>query len=159
MKKIFYHASIFNRGFTLVEIMIVVFIIGLLVAMAVPSFLRMRLDANEALVRADLRVFSTANESYRATQNPPAYADDIETLIDQNYLDDAWLDPGNRHGYDFVYAVSGDGSGYSLEADVLTENVTGINYYCVDQTGVIVKGDDAGMGTDSGCEDGTPIQG
>ncbi|HOW59992.1 MAG TPA: type II secretion system protein [Candidatus Omnitrophota bacterium] len=147
----------FGRGFTLVEIMIVVAILGLLVALALPNFLRMRLDANESLIREDLRIFSTANESYRSMRNPPSYAADIQTLITQNYLDNTWLNPGNKHGYNFVYTVNPNGAVYSVEADVLNFNVSGIHYYCVDQSGVIVMGNAAGLGTVNGCVGGTPI--
>lgn len=152
-------SKILERGFTLVEIMVVVFILGLLTAIAVPNFMRMRLNANEDIVRADLRAFSTANESYRSNRSPPTYAADIQTLVDQNYLDGAWLAPGERHGYDFVYAVGGNGMMYSMEAVVMTPNVTGINYYCVDQTGVLVSGAATGLGTATGCEGGNAVGG
>ncbi|HNX69530.1 MAG TPA: type II secretion system protein [Candidatus Omnitrophota bacterium] len=154
------HTGAFNRamrGFTLVEIMIVVFILGLLVAMAMPNFLRLRLNANEQMIRGDLRSFSTANESYRAVQNPPVYAPDIATLIDEHYLDTTWTNPGNKHGYNFVYNPSGTSLSYSLEASILNPGVTGIHYYCVDATGVVVMGAAEGMGTSAGCVGGEPI--
>ncbi len=146
-----------EQAFTLVEILVVVFIIGLLAAIAAPNFIRMRLNANENVIRSNLRTFSTSNESYRALQNPPVYAPDIPALINQNYLDSTWLNPGNKHGYSFVYTLDGTGALYSLEADVLTPNVTGTNFYCVDQSGVIVSGSAAGLGTATGCVGGTPI--
>ena len=146
-----------RKAFTLVEILIVVAIMGLLVATAVPSFIRVRINANEDVIRSNLRTFSTSNESYRALQNPPVYSPDIPTLINEQYLDQTWLNPGNKHGYSFAYMRDGTGALYSLEADVLTPNVTGTNYYCVDQTGIIVAGSAAGMGTAAGCFGGTPI--
>ena len=53
-----------QRGFTLVEIMIAVTIIGLLAAMALPSFLRVRDKANRSRFISDLRTFSQAFETY-----------------------------------------------------------------------------------------------
>ncbi|MDD5225939.1 MAG: prepilin-type N-terminal cleavage/methylation domain-containing protein [Candidatus Omnitrophica bacterium] len=147
----------FHRAFTLVEIMVVVLVIGILVSIGLPIFLRLRINANEELVRADLRSFGVANEGYRAMRNPPVYAPDIPALINDNYLDTTWLNPGNKHGYIFSYAIAGNRDTYSVEANVLTPNVTGVNYYCVDNTGVIVRGPTTGLGTSSGCVGGSPI--
>ena len=149
----------YSEGFTLIEITIVVLIIGLLVTIGLPIFSRMRMNANEELVRADLRSFSVANEGYRTVRNPSVYSADIQTLIDENYLDVTWLNPGNKHGYTFNYTSPGNHTAYSVEAEVLTPNVTGVNYYCVDQTGVIVRGSEVGLGTANGCVGGNPIGG
>lgn len=146
-----------SGGFTLIEIMVVVCIIGLLVAVGLPNFLRIRMNSNEKLILSDLRVFSNANESYRAFQSPPAYAADIPALMERNYINETWLNPNSKNGYSFAYKASADGSTYSMEADVLRQDITGTHTYCVDQSGIIVGGPEPGLGTSAGCVGGNPV--
>jgi hypothetical protein len=77
--------------------------------------------------------------------------------MDGNYINDTWLNPHNKNGYNFVYTASANGMTYSMEADVLIPNVTGIHTYCVDQGGIIMEGPAPGMGTANGCVGGNPI--
>lgn len=133
-----------NKGFTLVEIMIVVAIIILLAAIAIPNLLRARLNANEAAAIASCRTLSSALESYRAAQTPPAYPAELDDLSEATppYID-ATLGSGSKQGYDFAYVQDSDNE-YSITATPVTQDVTGSRTFFVDESGVIRLDDENG---------------
>lgn len=140
------HRKLNEKGFTLVEIMIVVAIIGLLAAIAIPNLVRSRQNAQVGAMRSDVRAFSAAAESFRAAQATPAYPDDIAALTGATppYLEaSSWSEGGVRNGYTINYLAAASGETYSLNATA--DNRDSI---CIDQTGVAVI---AGTASDAGC--------
>ena len=144
-----------RKGFTLVEIMIVVAIIALLAAIAIPNLLRARHNANESAAIGGLRTVSTAVESYRAAQTPPAYPANLAALSSSTppYIDTvlsgATASSAAKQGYFYTYATANSGQTYTCTASPQVPGTTGTRVFFVDESGVLR------VGTDSA---GPPIQ-
>jgi len=126
-----------KRGFTLVEIMIVVAIIALLAAIAIPNLLRARLQANESAAQAALKTVATAEVTYR-TSNPD-YAS--LALLGSPATGPAYIDgvlaAGTKNGYVFtVIAVAGSDM-FVCDAVPVTDNVSGVRKFCITEDGVV----------------------
>ena len=131
-----------GRRFTLVEIMIVVAIISLLAAIAIPNLLRARHNANEAASIAALRTISTACESFRSAQTPPSYPANLAALSGATpaYIDaslaGATAAGTARQGYFYTYALV-NANQFTCTASPAVSGTTGTRIFFVNESGVI----------------------
>ncbi len=136
-----------QKGFSLIELLIVVAIILIIAALLVPQLLGARASANEAAAAGAMQSLQQAFLTYKFTYNMgyPAALSDLGPattpsptaagLVDQN------LANGQKSGYNFIYVPGpADGGGYintfTVNANPASSS-SGVRYFYLDQNNVI----------------------
>ena len=152
-----------QKGFSLIELLIVVAIILIIAAMAIPNFMRSKMRAHEASAVAALRVIDTAAVAYSTTYSYIGYPATLASLGGANpcinatstaacLIDDS-LASGTKDGYTFAWTGDGLTPSFSFALTGTPEVVgtSGQNMYCSDQGGVIYYN-----ASGSGCTNASP---
>ena len=158
-----------QKGFSLIELLIVVAIILIIAAIAIPNLLRSRMAANEASAVGAVRTMVTSQVTYNSTWGV-GYANGLAVLggpvgcvatAANACLIDPVLTTGIKSGYNFNTAAAG-GAGttaqpyttFGVEAWPVTYNSTGTRGFCSDESGVLrynTTGAAIGV-TDTACQ-------
>jgi prepilin-type N-terminal cleavage/methylation domain-containing protein len=134
-----------NRGFSLIELLIVVAIILIIAAIAIPNLLRARGSADEAAAVEALRTINTAEITYASTYPDIGFTCSLSSLGPASGvptptsagLIDSVLASGSKSGYTFTLSgcTGTPGGSYFANADPLPNQ--GVRKFCTDQSGVI----------------------
>jgi len=126
-----------QKGFTLIELMIVVVIIGILAAIAIPNFIAMQNRAKEGSTKANMHTLQLACEDY-GVQNDGVYATTLDATHIYNLL------PGQGNGFKNPFS---QGTGIGSAATNAVEDRTSASAACSAQPGLTSYADSLSGGT------------
>ena len=140
-----------SRGFSLIELLIVVAILLIIAAIAIPNMIRAKIAANESSAASSVRKIATAEYAYNAAYPTQGYAPDLASLGSTSApctpsstaacILDVTVSTGIKSGYQFAAAgfspTGGPNSSFVASSAPMTFNSTGVRLFCIVTDGVL----------------------
>jgi type IV pilus assembly protein PilA len=140
-----------DKGFSLVELLIVVAIILIIAAIAIPNLLRARIAANESSAASSVRRIATSEVAYNAAYPTVGYSPDLASLGGPSTgcnptsttacILDSIVSSGTKSGYQLLAVGFNGGNGpnssFVASSAPISFNVTGFRNFCVVSDGVL----------------------
>jgi prepilin-type N-terminal cleavage/methylation domain-containing protein len=130
-----------NRGFTIIELMIVVSVIALLSVIAIPAVLRARMVANESVAQANLKTLAVAAETFSAANSGtyPAARDELTgyAASTPDFCADVAGGTTSRQGYN--YSCTSAAGGYTFTAEATNCNFTGTRDFTITTGSILTQ--------------------
>jgi type IV pilus assembly protein PilA len=158
-----------QKGFSLIELLIVVAIILIIAAIAIPNLLRARMAANESSAVASIRTINTGMVTYNSTYPTVGFATALSNLggtapctptSTNACLIDSVLGGGSKSGYTFLALGAGTPTqvSYYAAGTPITPNQTGIRSFCAFEDAVVrVDPTGSAVGAESTCQGLLPL--
>ena len=123
-----------QKGFTLLELMIVILVIGIVAAIAIPNLVKSKVVANEGAALSAVRNLVTAQYTYKTQISYVLFSPDLPTLVTAGLIDSV-IGGGTKDGYTF--SMTGSAEAFQVNSRPLVYDTTGIRSFYSDESGVV----------------------
>jgi prepilin-type N-terminal cleavage/methylation domain-containing protein len=128
-----------RKGFTLIELMIVVVIIGILAALAIPRFMQATVKTKQSEAKGILKQIYTMQRTYRQESNPPTYGDNAATIIGGAGGTFAVIGVEVQSTARYTYTIAAAANTFTATATANLDDDATVDTWTIDDTGALLN--------------------